>query len=89
MSNSSISTIDKTLSVATTPGQSGPGSNGKEGILNISQSSKAGASPTASLMKSSGHWWRGGAYPSAEIQLVYSTVPVDWADNYMSSYNYF
>ena len=45
MSNSSIWPIDKTLSSATTPGQSGPGSNGKEGVLYISQSSKTGTSP--------------------------------------------
>ena len=35
MSNSSIWPIDKTLSGATTPGQSGPGSKGNEGVLHI------------------------------------------------------
>ena len=35
MSNSSIWPIDKTLSGATTPGQSGPGSNGSDGVLRI------------------------------------------------------
>ena len=38
MSNSSIWLIDWTLSGATTPGQSGPGSNGNEGVLHIPQS---------------------------------------------------
>ena len=36
---SSIWPIDRTLSGATTTGQSGPGSNGNERVLNISQSS--------------------------------------------------
>ena len=39
MSNSSIWLIDKIQSDATTPGQSGPGSDGNEGIHSISQSS--------------------------------------------------
>ena len=39
MSNSSIQPIDRTLSVATTPGQSGPGSNDKEGVVCIPQNS--------------------------------------------------
>ena len=37
----SIWPIDKTQSGATTPGQSGPGSNDNEGVLNIPQISKA------------------------------------------------
>ena len=45
MSNSSIWPIDKTLSGATTSGQSRPGSNSREGVLHIPQSSKASASP--------------------------------------------
>ena len=31
--------MDRTLLVATTPGQSGPGSDGNEGVLHILQSS--------------------------------------------------
>ena len=38
MSNSSILPIDRTLSSATTPSQSGPGSDDKEEILHIPQS---------------------------------------------------
>ena len=36
--------IDRTLSGASTPSHSGPGSNGNEGLLNIHQISKVGAS---------------------------------------------
>ena len=44
---SSIWPIDKTLSCATTPGQSGPGSDGNEGALLITQSSRiSGSSPS-------------------------------------------
>ena len=43
MSNSSIWPIDGILLGATAPGQSGAGSNGNEGVLNIPQSSSAGA----------------------------------------------
>ena len=39
MPNNSIWPPDKTLSGATTPGQSGPGSNGNEEVLYIPQSS--------------------------------------------------
>ena len=39
--NSSIWPIDETLT-----GQSGPGSNGHEGVLHIPQSSRTGASPS-------------------------------------------
>ena len=43
---SSIYPIDRTLSGATTPGQSGPGSNDNEEVLYISQSSSiTGTSP--------------------------------------------
>ena len=39
MSKSSIWPLDRTLPGATIPGQCGPGSNGNEGVLCISQSS--------------------------------------------------
>ena len=38
--------VDRTLSGATTLGQSRPGSNGNEGALHTPQISKAGASPS-------------------------------------------
>ena len=47
MSNNSIRPIDRTLSGATTPNQSEPGSNGIEGLLHIPQSSSiTGTSPS-------------------------------------------
>ena len=47
MLNSSIWLIDRTLLDATTPGQSGPGSNDNDGALRIPQSSSiTGASPS-------------------------------------------
>ena len=70
------------LSGATTPGQSGPGSNGNEGVPRIPQSSSiTGTSPSDCLVSYPGHSCvcGGGSYPSAEKQLVYSTAPVDWA----------
>ena len=69
------------LSGATTPGQSGPGSDGNEGVLHIPQSSStAGTSPSDCLVSYPGHsFGGGGSYPSAEVQSVYSTAPADWA----------
>ena len=55
MSNSSIWPIDKTLSGATTLGQSGSGSNGKERVLYIPQSSKTGALQSNGLVSYPGH----------------------------------
>ena len=48
---SSIWTIDRTLSGAITPGQSGPGSNGNKGVLCIPRSSSiSGTSPSDCLV---------------------------------------
>ena len=48
--------IDRTLSGATTPGQSGPGSNGNEGVLRIPQGpSITGTSPSDCLVSYPGH----------------------------------
>ena len=46
----SIWAMDKTLSGATTPDQSVPGNKSNEGLLHISQISKAGDSPSDCLM---------------------------------------
>ena len=74
---SSIWPIDRTLSGATTPGQSGPGSDGIEGVLRIPQSSSiTGTSPSDCLVAYPRHSYvAGGSYLSAEKQLVYSTAP--------------
>ena len=56
--SSSIQPIDRALSGATTPCQSGPGSNGNEGVLHIPQSpSITGTSPSDCLMSyQDTHW---------------------------------
>ena len=72
--------IDTTLSGATTPSQSRPRSNSKDRVLCILQFFTAGDSPSDCLMSYSGHLFGWvGSYPSAEMQLVYSTAPADWA----------
>ena len=79
MQFSSIQPIDRALSGATTPGQRGHGSNSNKGMLHIPQSpSIAGTSPSDCLVSYPGHSL-GESYPSAEVQLVYSTAPADWA----------
>ena len=79
MQFTSIWPIDRTLSGAITPGQSGPGIDGNEGVLRIPQSTSiTGASPSDCLVSYLGHSL-GGVYPSTEKQSVYSTVPPNWA----------
>ena len=57
---------DRALSGATTPGQSGPGSDGNEGLLHIPQSSSiTGTSPADCLVSYRGHSL-GGGIPSAK-----------------------
>ena len=72
MPNSSIWTIDRTLSGATTPGQGGPGSDGHEGVLCIPQISRIiEVSPSDRLVSYLGHSL-GEFYSSA--------VPADWVE---------
>ena len=67
------------LSSATNPGQSGPGSDGNEGVLRIPQSFIiTGTSPSDCLVSYLGHSLE-GFYPSAKEQSVYSIAPADWA----------
>ena len=88
MSNSSFWPVDRILSDATAPGQSGPGSDGSEGVLNILQSSSiTGASVSDCLVSYPGHSLVEGSYPSAEIQSVYSVAPADWA-TWMYAFRY-
>ena len=48
--------MDMTLSGATTPGQSGPGSNGNEGVFRIAQrSSITGVSPSDCFVSYQGY----------------------------------
>ena len=68
---SSILPIDRTLSDATTLGQSELGSDGNEGVLHI-----------LTIKLFSVMSWTligGGVYSSAEMQLVYFTAPANWA----------
>ena len=72
------------LSGSTSPGQSGPGSNGNEEVIRIPQSpSITGTSPSDSFVSYPGHSMRGGSYPSEEVQSVYSTALADWANQFM------
>ena len=77
---SSIWPIERTLSGATTPGQSGHGSDGNERILRIPQSSRiTGASLWDCLVSLvGGCCWGWGSYPSAERQSLYSADPANW-----------
>ena len=70
----------RTLTGATTPGQSGPRGNGNEGTLNIPQNSSiTRASPSDCLVSYPGHaLWE--SYLSADMQSVYSTSPANWAN---------
>ena len=88
---SSIWPIDRTLSSATTPGQSRPGSDANEGVLLILQSSSiTGTSPSDCLVLYPGLTLRDGwgSYPSAEMQSVYPIrlghwiVGILWVEKY-------
>ena len=79
MSNSFIWSIDRTLSGTTTSGQSGPGSNGNEGVLHVPQSFKIGALPSNFLMSYPRYLLGRGSYLSVEMQLVYSIALANWA----------
>ena len=77
MSNSSIRPIDRTPSGTTTPGQSGPGSDGYEGLLHIPpNSSFAGVTSSDCLVSYPGHKMGGGL---TRWEGVYSRDPADWA----------
>ena len=80
MSNSLIWPIYKTLSDASTLGQSGLGSDKNEGVLCISQSSSiTGTLLLDCLVSYPGHLLV-ESYPSTKMQSVYSTTPADWAN---------
>ena len=78
MLNCSIWSRDRTLAGATTPGQSGPGSDGIERVLHIPQSSSiTGASPSDCLESYPRRSFGGGSYSPAEMQSGYSTSQTD------------
>ena len=77
--------IDRTLSGATTPGQSEPWSNGNKEGLHIPQSSyMTGTSPSDCLMPCPGHslLW-GGALPLCRdaVSVFYSPSKLGWVSN--------
>ena len=77
MSNSSSCPINMNLSGATTPDQSGPGSNGNEGVLHITKGSMTHHQIVLCHMQDNrcGRW----GYSFAEMQSMYSTVPTNRA----------
>ena len=75
----------KNLSGATTPGQSGPGSDGNEEVLCIPQSSRITVNSLSNCLVSLlGHMLRGCSYPSAEKQSMYSTAQHSLGESYPS-----
>ena len=69
---SSFWPIDRTLSDAATPGQSGPGSDANEGVLHIPQSSStAGTSPSDCSVSYPGHslMYRRGVLPLCRVAI--------------------
>ena len=76
------------ISGASTPWQSGDGSDGNEGVLQIPErSSIIGASQSECLISYSGHSL-GVSHSGAEVQSVYSTVSGNWTEikwNFVSS----
>ena len=67
-----------TLSSATTPGQSGPGSDGNQGALHIPQNSSiTGTSPSDYLVSYTWYSFGEASYPSAEKPSMYSAAPAD------------
>ena len=71
------------ISGTTTPGHSGPESDGNGEVLRFPQSScTAGTSPSDCLVSYAGHsLW--GFYPCAEVQSMYCTAPADWARHFL------
>ena len=85
MSNSSIWSIDRTLSSATTRGLSEPGSYGSEGVLHIPQSSSiTEPSPSDCLMSYPGNSLEDSHLP-AEMKSVNSADSADWAEILLDS----
>ena len=76
--------MDRALWGATTPDQSGPGSNGNEGVLHIPQSSStAGTSLSDCLMSYPGRSLGGGVLPLCRgaVSVFYSP---SWLGKFLS-----
>ena len=74
MSNSFIPPIDRTLSGATTPGQSEPGSDGNQGVLCFPQSSTINRASSSHCLVSYPGYSLGESYSSVEMQSVNSAA---------------
>ena len=79
MSNSFIWPTDRTLSGVITPGQSESGSDSNEGVLHVPQSSIITEVLPSDYLISYPGYLLGESYLSAEMQLVYSATPANWA----------
>ena len=82
---SSIWLLDRSLSGATTPSQSGPGSDGNKGVLRIPQSSSITGTSLSDCLVSYLEHLLSVVYPSAEVQSVYFTAPAIKTICYRSS----
>ena len=82
MSNSSIWPLDRTLSGATTLGQSGPESDGNEGVHLIPQSSKTEATSSGRLMSYPRHFCGGEVLPLHRDAFIVFYSP-SWLGLYM------
>ena len=76
---SSIQPIDMMLPSATTPGKTGPVSDGDEGVHRIPQSSNITKASPSDCLVSYPRYSLGKPYPSAEMQSVYFIARADWA----------
>ena len=76
--NSSILSIDEPVTNTTNPNQSGHRNNRNEGIFPIPQRSSNGGL-IISMISIKRRALSEGAYDLAEMQSVYSIVPIDWA----------
>ena len=76
---SSIWPIFRNLSDATTPGQSGSGSNINKGVLHIPKSSSITEASLSDCFVSYLGYSLEESYPSVEMQSMYSAAPADWA----------
>ena len=83
MSNGSIRPIDRTLLGATTPNQSGPGSNDNEGYSTFPYYRNLTIRLFISYLGRS----LGKFYPSAEMLSVYSKAPADRANKTLAGYS--
>ena len=79
-SNSSSWPIDGTQSGTTTLGQSGPESNGNEGVFHIFQSSRTGASPWDSFVTYPRYLMRRGVLTICRdaVSVIYSPSQMVW-----------